>query len=125
MDSITNRLTTLVADVVRPRQSAMETQAQAGQATVDRQARPEAGTVTDRPVTADDVHAAAERLKKVVQAASGRQLEFGLAKSTGSLFLEIRDRSSGEVVKQIPGEAVLELAERLDAFVGMLLDTEA
>lgn len=125
MDSITNRLTTHVADATRPRQNALDGQAQARQAIVHRQQKPDAGVVSDKTVTADDVHAAAERLKKVVQAASGRQLNFGLAETTGNLFLEIRDSKSGEVLKQIPGEAVLELAERLDVIVGVLLDTEA
>ena len=52
-------------------------------------------------------------------------LEFDLARSAGRVVTRLIDVDSGEVIRQIPSETVLHIAERLDDAAGMLVREEA
>jgi uncharacterized FlaG/YvyC family protein len=44
---------------------------------------------------------------------------------TGHLILEMRDNDTGEVIRQIPLEALLETGQRLEDLRGILVDEQA
>lgn len=48
-------------------------------------------------------------------------LEFTVSDTGSRIITRIIDRESGEIIRQIPEEAVLRAAERLDDMVGVLL----
>jgi len=52
-------------------------------------------------------------------------VRFGVHEESGRSFAVVRDRDSGEVIKQIPAEAFLEIAARLQDASGLLMDTMA
>jgi flagellar protein FlaG len=120
MSRIEANVATQLADVSRPQQTRKDQ--------VERQA----DTVSDRnkggeeqsplAVQAEDVRSAAEQMKQVVEAASGRNLAFDIFEDTKQLFVRIRDQDSGEEIKQIPAEEVLELQARVQEILGLFVD---
>jgi flagellar protein FlaG len=59
--------------------------------------------------------------------AMGSNLKFSLKadSTTDDIVVQVTDRQSGEVVRQIPAEEVLEIRAKLDDLVGLLFDQEA
>jgi len=119
MSRIDAIVATQVADIARPAQTGQERTQQSQAVQIQSQNQPTG------PVTADAVRAAAAQLKQVVESASSRRLAFEVHEDTGTLFVQIRDMNTGEVIKQMPSEEILEMRERLDAIVGMFLDEKA
>ena len=109
-----------VGDIVRPVQSQREAQAQVQQAQLASQ-HVEGGV----PPPADDLRAVAGQLKQVIEAGSGRRLAFTLDDSTETVVATVSDTASGEVIKQIPSEAILRMHERISEMVGNLVDEQA
>jgi flagellar protein FlaG len=74
------------------------------------------------------VEAAAQELQDYV-ASAGRTLEFRLDESTGMTVVTVKDTESGDVIRQIPSEEVLKIAEslkgRLDKTSNVLLSLTA
>ncbi|MBN0523686.1 flagellar protein FlaG, partial [Pseudomonas aeruginosa] len=52
-------------------------------------------------------------------------LSFSLDDSTGRVVVKVTDSTSGEVIRQIPSEEALRLAERLDEARSLLFKAEA
>jgi flagellar protein FlaG len=53
---------------------------------------------------------------------TGRELEFRVDDETGTTVVTVRDKATGDVIRQIPSEDVLRLARQLEAGTGSLLD---
>ncbi|WP_324733917.1 flagellar protein FlaG [Pseudomonas paeninsulae] len=54
-----------------------------------------------------------------------RDLDFALDDSSGRVVVKVTDRVSGEVVRQIPSEEALRLAENLEEVRSLLFQAEA
>lgn len=54
-----------------------------------------------------------------------RDLNFALDDSTGRMVVKVTDRASGNVVRQIPSEEALRLAENLEQVRSLLFKAEA
>lgn len=54
-----------------------------------------------------------------------RDLDFSLDDSTGRMVVKVTDRASGDVVRQIPSEEALRLAENLEQVRSLLFKAEA
>lgn len=54
-----------------------------------------------------------------------RDLEFNLDKTSGEVIVKIVDRSSGDVIRQIPSEDMLKLASRLKEARSLLFESKA
>ena len=55
----------------------------------------------------------------------GTRLGFSIHEETEDIVVEITNRESGELIRQIPSDEVLELRARLDELVGILFDKKA
>lgn len=119
MSRIENNVAANVADVVRAPQVERDRQVQVEQARADQVTSVEGAA--SHEVDADDVKTAVAQIQKVIETASNRNLDFQVT-DDDEFTLEIRDRQTDEVIKQIPGEAVLELRARLDDLVGGFVD---
>ncbi len=53
------------------------------------------------------------------------KLKFAKDNETGQPFIEIVDKDSGDVVREIPPEFMRKLAEKMDEMVGILFDQKA
>ena len=51
-----------------------------------------------------------------------RALQFRVDQASGRMVVSITDAATGEVIRQVPGEEALRMAERIDAQIGALLD---
>jgi flagellar protein FlaG len=63
-----------------------------------------------------------ESIEKVNQLMrdGGRNLNFSMDKKLGGLVILVKNADTGEVVRQIPSDAVVRMAHSLDDFKGML-----
>lgn len=75
-------------------------------------------------VKAEDIVSAAARIREHVQSLQ-RDLNFSVDDSTGQVVVQVLDGDSGKVVRQIPSEDILRLAERLDEMRSLLFEATA
>ena len=68
------------------------------------------------------IAAAVEKVGKELQA-SNNHLSLSVDKDTNRILIRYKD-PHGEVVRQIPSDAVLEMVKRLDKFKGMVLNSQ-
>lgn len=54
-----------------------------------------------------------------------RDLDFALDDSSGRMVVKVTDRASGNVVRQIPSEEALRLAENLEQMRSLLFEAQA
>lgn len=71
-----------------------------------------------------DVSEAVERIRTHMQSLQ-RNLNFSVDDSTGQVVVQVLDGDSGKVVRQIPSEDILRLAERLDEMRSLLFEAKA
>ncbi|WP_226687921.1 MULTISPECIES: flagellar protein FlaG [Stutzerimonas stutzeri subgroup] len=71
-----------------------------------------------------DVDDAVERVRTQVQSLQ-RDLNFSVDDSTGQVVIQVLDGDSGKVVRQIPSEDILRLAERLNEMRSLLFEAKA
>ncbi len=123
MSRIDAAVATQIADVSRPRQSSSEAVLQVKESQVRAMDNEESALSTSQPHQ-DEVRTAAAKLKKVVESASGRQLSFDFDDSSKTLLVKVTDKT-GEVLRQIPSKEILDLHQRLESLVGMIIDKKA
>ncbi|MGE4405367.1 flagellar protein FlaG [Pseudomonas sp.] len=75
-------------------------------------------------VTAESLGEAVSSIKDFVQSIR-RDLNFDLDDSTGKMVVKVTDRATGEVVRQIPTEDALRLAENLEEARSLLFKAQA
>lgn len=81
-------------------------------------------TGEERTKVAEGVGEVVDRLRSQVQNLQ-RDLNFSVDDSTGDVIVQVVDGESGKVVRQIPSEEILRLAERLDEMRSLLFETKA
>lgn len=88
----------------------------------DRQSQGEADEV--RAGHSEDVGVVVDRLREQVHNLQ-RDLSFSVDDSSGEVVVRVVDGESGKVVRQIPSEELLRLAERLDEMRSLLFEGKA
>jgi flagellar protein FlaG len=73
------------------------------------------------PLTKETVEAVAAHIQEYLDR-NGRKLEFHLDDTTGKMVIAVRDSHTGELIRQIPNEEVLEVAKRMIGDSGTLFD---
>jgi flagellar protein FlaG len=66
-----------------------------------------------------------KELKQLVEPMVANGLNFSIDDSTGKTIVRITDGETGEMIRQIPSEEMLEIARSLDKMQGLLLRQEA
>ena len=69
----------------------------------------------------DDLKAAAKKLDEAVKEKS-INLNFSVDEASRRFIVEVKDSETGELVRQIPGDAVLRTAASLESLKGVLFD---
>ena len=54
-----------------------------------------------------------------------RSLQFQVDQGTGQMIVTLRDDETGEVIRQIPGEEALRIAQRIEDSLSAMLDEKA
>lgn len=122
MSRIEATVATQVGDASRPRQAVRDSQLQVEKAQA---IQIQAEDPRNESIKADDLRAVVQQLKQVIEAASGRSLDFYVDDEAKLSYVTVRDQKSGEVIRQIPSEEVRQLKSRIDAMIGLLFDKRA
>jgi flagellar protein FlaG len=72
----------------------------------------------------EDVEAAVATIQDFVQTVR-RDLNFSLEEGSGRVVVKVTDAGSGDVIRQIPSEEALQLAENLSEVRSLLFKAEA
>ena len=81
----------------------------------------EAAKRVDPETTRRELEKAVERLNERIKKSS-YNLNFSFDKASNHVVVKVRSASSGEVIRQIPNDTVLKLAEHLEDLKGLLQD---
>ncbi|MCU1752503.1 flagellar protein FlaG [Pseudomonas sp. 6D_7.1_Bac1] len=73
---------------------------------------------------ADKLKAAVQEIEKFVQSIK-RNLEFSIDEGSGKVVVKVIATATGEVVRQIPSEEALKLADSLNTASNVLFDAKA
>lgn len=74
--------------------------------------------------SSDQIQKAVENLKRIV-APIANNLQFSVDDSTGSTVIRVVDSNTQEVIRQIPSEEMLSLAQDLNKLQGLLFNNKA
>jgi len=74
--------------------------------------------------TVDQVKKAVDNLKQAAEVSS-QNIQFSVDHATGSTVISVVDGATNKVIRQIPSEEVLQLAQTLDKLSGLLLNKKA
>lgn len=72
----------------------------------------------------EQVQKAMESLKQLIESKAPNSLSFSIDDTTGKTVVRITDAQTGEMIRQIPSEEMLEIARSLDRMQGMLLQEQ-
>ena len=78
----------------------------------------------DPQASREEVEAAVASIQDFVQSVR-RNLNFSLEEGSGRVVVKVTDAGSGEVIRQIPSEEALQLAENLSEVRSLLFKAEA
>lgn len=73
------------------------------------------GAGNTRAASDPSLEDAASRMEQYV-ASMGRSLQFRVDQDSGRVVVSVRDASTGELIRQIPSEAALKIAEQLSQY---------
>lgn len=76
------------------------------------------------PASREEVEAAVATIQDFVQTVR-RDLNFSLEEGSGRVVVKVTDSGSGDVIRQIPSEEALQLAENLSEVRSLLFKAEA
>lgn len=110
----------LTASPSTPRQRLENTLAQL--ATTNSQLKSAETNPNKREITSGELIEPIERINATMRP---RGLEFELSEESSRIITRVVDRESGEVIRQIPAEEVLKIAERLEEMQGQIISLEA
>ena len=77
-----------------------------------------------QPHSLEDLEKAVGEIRDFVQS-SQRQLDFSIDDSTGRVVVKVIATQSGEVIRQLPSETALKLAQSLSEASSLLFDDQA
>jgi flagellar protein FlaG len=79
---------------------------------------------SDSSASREEIEAAVATIQEFVQTVR-RDLDFSLEESSGRVVVKVTDAGSGDVIRQIPSEEALQLAENLSEVRSLLFKAEA
>ncbi|WP_263139226.1 flagellar protein FlaG [Pseudomonas sp. RIT-PI-AD] len=82
------------------------------------------GTTQSGDASRENVKGAVAEIQSFVQNVN-RYLNFNVDESSGDIVVKVMDADSGQLIRQIPSEEVLRLAERLDDVRSLMFETKA
>jgi flagellar protein FlaG len=77
-----------------------------------------------RPVTIPKIESVTRQIDSFLRSIN-KSLQFRVDQATGEMVVTIRDDETGEVIRQVPGEDALRIAQRIEDQLSALLDEKA
>lgn len=69
-----------------------------------------------------NVNTSGEQAKKAAEAANSTHLQFQMHDKTGTIMVKIIDDNTGEVIKEIPPEKILDMIAKFEEIDGVFID---
>lgn len=121
----------MTIQLVTQAQPAQVLQSTAGGSAADHLVRASGNGTESQPVAVQDgvdqrqlLDTAVASMRSFAQSVS-RDLDFSIDEASGRVVAQVIDSESGTLIRQIPSEEVLKLAEHLDDFSSLLLRDRA
>lgn len=113
---------TQIAEIQSPRAvaDAVKTAAIAKAAEPETSAAPKVDFKALQKIVQDAIDSLNEQMRQ-----SNRSLNFSMDTQVNRVIITVRNTNSGEVIRQIPDEAILRVAHNLEKIRGLLLNEEA
>jgi flagellar protein FlaG len=73
----------------------------------------------------EQIQKAIESMKQMIEAKAPNSLAFSVDDSSGKTVVRITDAQTGETIRQIPSQELLDIARSIDKMQGMLLRGKA
>lgn len=73
----------------------------------------------------EQVQKVLQELKRVIEPVTANNLSFSIDQATGKTLVRVTDADTGEVIRQIPSEELLDIARSLDKLQGLLVRQQA
>ena len=86
---------------------------------------PEFEDASQQSLNSEQVQKAVETVEQLVEVKSPNSLTFSIDDESGKTVVKITDANTGETIRQIPAEEILEITRSLEKMKGMLLRQEA
>ena len=77
-----------------------------------------------RPVTIPKIESVTRQIDSFLRSIN-KSLQFHVDQATGEMIVTIRDDETGEIIRQVPGEDALRIAQRIEDQLSALLDEKA
>lgn len=84
----------------------------------------ETADAANRTTLPTDIRNAVEKVKEFVSPVAS-DIQFSIDEDTGTTVVKIIDRTTDEVIRQIPSEEMLDIAKALDRLQGLLIKQKA
>lgn len=84
------------------------------------EAPPKASPPPEQP-SREQLKQVVEEMNKKLSESASSNLQFSVDDETGDTIVRVTDKQTGELIRQIPSEELVELAKALDRMQGMLL----
>ncbi len=105
-------------------QSVARDAANAGVAGKTDQNNPDKSIKNDRQASPEELKSAVEKIQAFVNVSTS-DLNFSIDDASGGTVIKVIDRSTKEVIRQIPSEEMLEMSKALDRLQGLLVRNKA
>ena len=72
-------------------------------------------------INVEDLHEAIEILNSSVEKVP-TSLEFSIDEASNRFVVQVTDAATGEIIRNVPGDAILRMAKQLESLKGILFD---
>lgn len=103
-----------------PNQGSTPRSAAPQRAAVAAETFPKASPPPEQP-SREQIKQVVEEIRKSLSQTAANNLQFSIDDETGQTIVRVTDKQTGELIRQIPSEELVELAKSLDRMQGMLL----
>jgi flagellar protein FlaG len=104
-----------------PNKQRVQQQAQTDAAATEAAQAAERQAVAAKPVQVRKIESVTQQIDSYLRSMN-RSLQFQLDEGTGQMVVTLRDAETGEVIRQVPGEDALRIAQRIEQGLSMMLD---
>lgn len=87
------------------------------------EAAPAPAPPAEKPVQAPDAARAVARQIEAYLRSNGRSVEFSVDADSGRTVVSVRDKETGELIRQIPGDEVLRIAQAMKELTSLIDET--
>lgn len=87
--------------------------------------QPAQGQATGAQISREELEESLQRVRESLKSVTSNNLEFSIDDSTGKTIIKVVDSSTKELIRQIPSEEMLAMAQAIGEMKGILVHSKA